>query len=257
MKVGSVICRDDGPKAIFYHDMGMAHTHMGTPVELFKAHIMAAKRNGYEFLPSLEALAEVDGRKKLLLCFDDGFRGVWEERAYLIGEGLRPIVFLAVDLVGKPGYLTWDEILTLQQQGFTFQGHTWSHQTLCGDFIAASPKEERSEAWFDRELRQSRAVLTERLGRPVESLCFPAGHFSQDVIRRCKEAGYTTLYTSLPGKWHSLDRWGGLAQEGRVKTMVLPRHLCQSYSLAEFKLVLKGALGVLAKHYLRQHFSKT
>lgn len=218
---------DDAAKIVFYHDIGVENTPMGTPTELFWAHMAVMKR--------------VDGGHRV--AFDDGFRGVWTEREKLKAAGIRPIVFIAIRLVGEPGYLTWDEILVLQNEyGFDFQCHTWSHQTLAGDTIDESPIEERTEAWYRRELVESKAELERRLGKSIDGLCLPVGNYSNDVIRRCRDVGYRRVYTSYPGNLPEEDE------------LLVPRNLVQDFSPIAFRLTLKGGMMAFEKRYRAMHF---
>ena len=227
-------------KVIFYHDIGKHYTRMGTPQDLFKEHVATACANGYRYVEQVEELRGDNGHKALMLCFDDGFRGIWDEREYFMAEGLRPTVFVAVELIGKTGYLTWDEILELQSQyGFIFESHTWSHQTLAGSYIDESPQHERTDEWFRRELYDSKIAIGERLGKEITGLCFPAGHFSDDVIDRCRLAGYRNMFASYPGIMTDDD--------------IVPRHLVQAASVKDFMCVLRGGYIPLRKYYIRQH----
>ena len=220
--VGSVFAHDTSPKVVFYHDIGQKWTPMGTPVDLFLAHM--------KYL-----------RKGDVVCFDDGFRGIWDERD-LLGRVKCVIVFVAVELVGRPGYLTWDEIRELQNKyGIAFQCHTWSHQTLAGPWNVevVEPKEGRTEEWYKHELVDSKAELERMLCKKVTALCFPVGYFSDKVISRCKAAGYEKVYASYPGNV--------------TGDYVQPRCLVQHMSAGEFKSVLKGAMNLFRWHYFMRH----
>lgn len=220
----SHVFRDAAPKVVFYHDIGTANTPMGTPRELFWAHM--------RYLRPLDRV-----------CFDDGFRGIWDEREKFAGAGVKPLVFIAGRLIGQPGYLTWPEILELQNAyGFEFQCHTWSHQTLCGGYIDESPVEPRTEGWYRRELIESKVELERRLGRSVSALCFPAGLFSDDVVRRCHAAGYERLYASYPGN---------AEDDGSA---IIPRNLVQDLGVRGFRAALRGGLMIFAKRYKSRHF---
>ena len=182
------------------------------------------------------------------VCFDDGFRGIWDSRERFLEQKVRPTVFLAVRLVGQPGYLTWGEIRRLEHDfGFVFQCHTWSHQTLAGPMIDESPKEERTVAWFRRELVESKIEIANQLGHDVSELCFPVGYFNDDVIRRCQDAGYVKVYSSIPGN-------AGTGVCGRWEGYVEPRCLCQFLSTREFEYVLGGGMNLLARRYFRMHY---
>ena len=51
----------DKPKVVFYHDIGRKWTPMGTDVEILLAHMQCLRAGD-------------------VICFDDGFRGVWDYR---------------------------------------------------------------------------------------------------------------------------------------------------------------------------------
>ncbi len=223
-------CRNDGPKVVYYHDVGTEHTSMGTPVKLFRAHFEAAREKGFMFKETIE---ELTGTRQLLLCFDDGFRGIWDERSWFVSAELHPTIFIAVDLVGNHGYLTWDEIFRLQAQGFHFQSHTWSHRPLT---------EVPSGEW-KHELEDSRRELSNRLGRTVDSLCFPCGLFSSAIVDAAVSAGYRHLFASFPG---CVDPHG----------VLVPRNLTQFVDSSSFLDILHGAMIPLKGYYLHRHCTK-
>lgn len=233
---------DHAPKVVFYHDIGTAYTPMGTDLQVFKKH--------------MKILGVGDrGRSRAdVICFDDGFRGLWDHRELLKevkakgeGEQQRVKVFIAVGLVGKPGYLTWDEIRTLNREyGVDFQSHTWSHQTLVGPWNDDDvPREPRTEAWYERELIASREKIAAELGKIVDELCFPVGYFNEELIERCKQAGYRKVYASYPGNL------GEGEDEG--EEYVQPRCLAQDLSPLAFKAMLKGGLNVFKARYIALH----
>ena len=240
------VIRDKGPKVIYYHDIGNEHTSMGTPLSLFQSHISLARAKGWSFTRAVPC-----HEKELQICFDDGFRGILAARDFFLEEKLFPTIFIAVDLVGRPGHLTWEEIVSLQNDGFVFESHTWTHQTLAGSYIDESPKEKRTDDWYRRELNESREEIGRHLGKEVTALCFPAGHFSSDVIQRCEAAGYTRLYTSVPGPM-KVDSGKWKVESG---CQIVPRHLVQAVDPATFGWMLNGAMTPLRHHYLKQHRS--
>ena len=228
---GALIHRDQRAKVVFYHDIGKKNTPMGTDEKTFMKHMKVLGVGGR------------CRRRGGVVAFDDGFRGVWEYRNELekiIGAGVRVIVFIAVRLVRQPGYLTWDEIRKLQREyGVKFQCHTWSHQTLVGPMIDESPKEERTEAWYHRELVESRAKIAAEIGTEVDELCFPVGYFSDELIERCKAAGYKKVYASYPGN----------VCEGYVQ----PRCIAQDLGVIGFWAMLRGGMNVFKSRYYRAH----
>lgn len=249
--------KDKSPKVVFYHDIGKKWTPMGTSPQMFFKHMRV-------IVESCKLKVEGEGH---MVAFDDGFRGVWEYRDELekIVGGVKVIVFIAVRLVGQPGYLTWDEIRTLNREyGIDFQSHTWSHQTLAGEMIDESPIEERTEEWYKRELVESKTEIERQLNLwredvescrlkvegcgeerkrvVVDELCFPVGNFSDDVIRRCKAAGYRKVYASYPGNI--------------TDDYIQPRCLVQDLGVMGFKAVLNGGMNPMKNRYLAMHYKK-
>lgn len=220
---GGVLLRPNhGPKVVYYHDVGQTYTAMGTPLRLVLAHV--------------KCLREGD-----VVCFDDGFRGIWDHREALVRAHVRPKVFIAVSLVGLPGFLTWDEIRLLQNRhGFEFQCHTWSHQTLAGPFIASSPPRKEEDSWFRFELEASKKEIEQQLGRSVTELCFPAGCYNEAILSRCRAAGYVSVYSSDP--------------VGSADGYVKARCIAQGASELAFRAILKGGMWVFASRYRGIHY---
>lgn len=232
----SILRRDASPKVVFYHDIGKKYTPMGTEEKIFMKHM--------KILGSRRSRDEISD----LVCFDDGFHGLYDYREEIRGLGLGdqiPVkVFIAPRLVGQKGYLTWDEIRELQNNyGIDFQCHTWSHQTLSGPMIDESPREERDEEWFNRELITSKDTISKQLGKEVTELCFPVGYFSDDVVKRCRSAGYEKVYASFPSSLS--DEY----MQGRC--------IVQSVSPLVFKAILNGGLAVFSAHYFRFHYHES
>lgn len=208
----SVVCRNDAPKVVFYHDVGRKYTDMGTPTELFWAHVAFLRAGD-------------------VICFDDGFRGVWDEREHFAQAKVKPTVFLAVELIGQPNYLNWDEIRELQRRGFRFGGHSWSHCDLTAF----------DDVTLWHEVYDSKETLSRGLGKEVDEICFPIGYFSDRVLAACRKAGYRKMYVSYPGVIDPV-------------TDIVPRNLVQDLTVSAFRAVLRGGMLPLAKRYRRLHF---
>jgi peptidoglycan/xylan/chitin deacetylase (PgdA/CDA1 family) len=95
---------------------------------------------------------------------------------------------LTVDLC-----LGWDELQALAREPDVLIGaHSLSHPPLAKcDARTAT-----------REITESKALLEQRLGRPISHLAYPFGDASAVGIRECRlacQAGYVTALTSRPG----------------------------------------------------------
>ena len=233
--IGSRIYGNNDSKVLFYHDIYKDHSYksldtdvlLGTPIDVFKQHINVILNEGYEIVPKI-----IKPQNQVSIMFDDGFRGIWDNRHYFREKDIRPTVFLAVDLIGKEGFLTKEEILELQNGwNFTFQCHSWHHVDLtkCND------------KQLEVELKSSREELSKLLGKEVTSLCLPRGYFSDKLLNNAGTKEYLEVYSSIPGSYDNLIY--GMRR----------RNLCQFSSATEVKYILRGGNEIIKNRYVHLH----
>ncbi len=95
------------------------------------------------------------------------------------------------------GFCTWPELRELAQSGrVAIAAHGLTHSPL-----------DRSDADLQAEIVAAQAVLTKRLGQPVESFVFPYGRFSAEALA-CARQHYRHTFriggADNPGWDHSL-----------------------------------------------------
>jgi peptidoglycan/xylan/chitin deacetylase (PgdA/CDA1 family) len=159
-------------------------------------------------LPLRDALPRLDASGRLprgeaVVTFDDGFADVHEHALPVLRrERLPSTMFLVaqtltaagqqVDWIDDPGpealeTLTLDQVLELRDAGMDFQSHTWSHRDLTGLSVEEC----------ERDLRESRELLSDLLGHPVTLLAYPRGLHNRQVREAASRAGYTHAF-ALP-----------------------------------------------------------
>lgn len=235
--VGSLARRNRGSKILYYHDIFSTRNYlaldaeifMGTPLELFKEHVRVIREEGFEIV---REITQAEGQVAIML--DDGFRGIYECREYFYENGICPTIFLPVDFIGRTdlGIMTEEEILELQAHGFRFESHTWSHRAL-----TSVPAPELAH-----ELADAREKLSGLLGRKVKGLCMPLGFFSDQILAKIRQNGYTDIYSCIPGNFND-----------RPLGSLIPRNLCQYATPREVRLILRGGNELLKSHYLKLH----
>lgn len=236
LKTIGAVLRNSNPKIVYYHDiLGVEKTKMATPFELFRAHIDICNKNGWTFTKTLPL-----HKKEIMFFVDDGFRGIWDHREWLMDQNLFPTTSVAIEKIGRPGYLTWNQIHELHSLGFNFISHTWSHKSL----TECSPEE------LYHELRDARLLLSDKLGEEVTGICFPRGLFSNRIIETAAECGYTIGFASVPGNARALTCFNR-------KLAVYPRNLVQFSPPSEFEGILNGSMVPLQKYYMKRHFMKS
>lgn len=129
--------------------------------------------------------------KPVVITFDDGYKdNLTAAYPILKRLGFRATLFVVAHFVGNPNYLSWDDLLTMEESGvFDVESHGMDHV----DFTALSP------AQLGRQLRDSKAAIEEHLHKRVYALCYPSGRYNGAVIAAAREAGYVVAVTTQPG----------------------------------------------------------
>ena len=185
------------------------YKHFYVLAKEFAGQMRMLKRAGYtaitfDTLAAAQAGAAPLPPKPVLLTFDDGYANLRTNVHPLLHELEFPYtVFLVSERIGgtndwvaSEGYeptplLTWAEVLAMQADGgVDFQPHTATHPRL-----ADLPDEAAR-----RELVAGRETLEQRLGQPMQTLCYPYGSHSGATQRLAGEAGYTRAVTTDFGR---------------------------------------------------------
>lgn len=123
--------------------------------------------------------------------WDDGGELDMMIARHLEDRGLPGTFYIVVDWVGKPGYLTWDQIKELDKRGFKIGSHTMTHPV---DLKMVH------DDMLHYEIQNSKDMLENVLGHAVDSFCYPRGRADERVRRFVAEAGYVTARgTGAPG----------------------------------------------------------
>jgi peptidoglycan/xylan/chitin deacetylase (PgdA/CDA1 family) len=123
------------------------------------------------------------------LTFDDGGSSAVAAGDELARRSWPAHFFIVTDLVGTPGFVDWDGVRALAEQGHVIGSHSSSHP----DHIASCSSEQLALEWAE-----SVAALTEAIGAPVTTASVPGGYYTPEVGRAAAAAGITCLFTSEP-----------------------------------------------------------
>ena len=228
--ISGLIKSDRQSKVLFYHDVHneKSYTDMSTDMSLFIEHINTIRKSGFEIVAHI-----TNPRNQVMICFDDGFRGIWDNRDFFVANKIYPTIFIAVDLIGTPDYLSIEEIIKLKELGFIFESHGWSHYNMTTF----------SEADLQRELKDSKEWLESNLGLNISAICYPQGYYSDRVLQLSREYGYSSLYISEPQPYR-FDNDG-----------IISRYLVQDVNTIVLKSILFGGMDIWHSHYHKLHKS--
>ncbi len=198
-----------GVPVLNYHQVNNKfHTVLTMKPENFEKQIRYLSENGYHALTLEEFTDYMDGKgelpdKPVLITFDDGYADNYEYAYPILKKyKMTGTIFLITDFVGRPGYLTWEQVKEMSDNGMEFGSHTLSHRPLDS---------------FDRngmrhELVESKKAVEWRLGKPCLFIAFPEGKFTDTVLEETQNAGYRYGFTVDTGRvfpWdepYNLDR---------------------------------------------------
>ncbi|WNC17574.1 polysaccharide deacetylase family protein [Brevibacillus brevis] len=162
----------------------------------FEEELRSILRMGYHPITATELLQmwtkhQAAVPKPILLTFDDGYEDNYTHLYPILKKyHVKATIFLATSFIGRPNFLTWDEIKQMQQSGIVdFESHTVHHPNLL--------KEKTDEV--KAEFEQSRKVLEAHLHKPVRVLAYPFGNHKTYMYPMLKKAGYQMAFDSDPG----------------------------------------------------------
>ena len=128
--------------------------------------------------------------KPILLTFDDNYIGQYQYAFPLLKQYQYPAVWsihtrYVGSQAGKPK-ATWEQIKEIYQSGLiTVASHTVNHLNLA----KLSPEK------IDFELKESKRVLEQQLGIPIQYFTYPEGDYIGSVKQNVTDAGYKAALT--------------------------------------------------------------
>ena len=207
---------------LMYHRVGEAHNDWErkycVSVQCFADQMHGLDRSGWQAVTINDFFAWLDGTIQLpeqsfLLTFDDGFLGVHEHAASVLTRlGWPATVFLVSKLIGQrdawceaqnPSGVTYPlmdahHIRELFNQGFSFHSHTRSHADL----------PTLDDAALADQLAGAREDLQTLLGKAVDYVAYPYGHYDERVLHAAQAAGYRAAFSVQPGfNRRNIDRF--------------------------------------------------
>ncbi len=194
----------DGYQAVpvlVYHQLSPKKSSSKITVseETFELQMAYLKNNGYHVLTMKQFLDFIDFRqrppkKSVVITLDDGWKSA-RTIAYPILKkyGFTAVLFLYTDLVDSnqtPLALNWDDVRALNESGvFEIGSHTVTHSDL----------NNISDDRLQRELRESRRIIFEKVGVTTDILAYPNGVFDEKAIKAMKNLGYRAGFTVIRG----------------------------------------------------------
>jgi peptidoglycan/xylan/chitin deacetylase (PgdA/CDA1 family) len=129
--------------------------------------------------------------KPIANTFDDGYGDAYMDALPTLERfHLTATFYVVTGFVGRPNYLTWEQVATLESHGMEIASHTVHHRDLT---VLGALKRQA-------ELADSRAELERRLGHVVLDFCYPGGQIDVSSELAVARAGYVSATTTAYGR---------------------------------------------------------
>ena len=168
---------DMGILSLMYHRFDeKRYPSTNIQMNIFKEHIKIIKDLKYNFYDPGNLEKDFDKRKdekKILITIDDAFSSFYKEAwPYLKKEKIPFILFVSTEAIGKNGYMTWEQIKTLEKESYVYIGnHSHSHEYL------VNFKEED----FIKDINTAIEKFSKKLGYNPIFFSYPFGEYSNYI----------------------------------------------------------------------------
>ncbi len=156
--------------------------------DTFQSQINWLQRNGWRGLSVSEALRDRAG-KAVAITFDDCCETDLITAAPILkAAGFNATFYATSGFLGRPGYLSPEQLRQLHSLGFEVGCHSMTHAYL-NDLALPDLR---------REIVDSGMKIGDITGQKVEHFSCPGGRYDERALAVAREAGYRSLATSHP-----------------------------------------------------------
>lgn len=165
-------------KVLMYHSIGVkSNGEVGAGLYSVS---MEDFREQMEYIKALKDM-------QVTITFDDGDVTNYKYAYPILKEmRLSAYFFIIVSRVGTRGYMKWEEIKELRDNGMIIGSHGITHKILMG----------LKDKDLDYEIKASKRFMEDNLGHSIDYFSVPRGFYNKKIIEKAKEAGYKAIFTS-------------------------------------------------------------
>ena len=143
-------------------------------MNIFDEQMQMIRDLDYEFYNPKIFEKEFDNKKnnkKILITIDDGFQSFYQEAwPYLKKNNIPFILFVSTEPVGRNGYMTWDQILEIENSEIGMIGHhSHTHEYLI----------DMTNEDFINDIETASKIFKEKLGYVPSIFSYPFGEYSK------------------------------------------------------------------------------
>lgn len=136
--------------------------------------------------------------KPVMLTYDDTDEEQFSiAKAEMDKYGFKGVYFIMTISIGRPRYMTKEQIKQLADEGHVIGSHTWRHDRVdrLKDWNTIEYRGKKTEVnEWDFQLTNTKKQLEEITGKPVEYFAYPFGVWSKQALPKIKERGYKLAF---------------------------------------------------------------
>ena len=182
---------------LMYHSIENSsdNTKLSVSPASFDRQMEFLRKNHYNVVPLGKVVSYIKKKerppqKTIAITFDDGFYNNYQYAYPVLKKyNIPATVFIIVNRIDNPGFLTWENIKEMAGSGIVDIGsHTKVHFWLLGS----------DDRFLQDEVAGSKKILEEKLGKKVDFFCYPMGAFDAKSKKAVEDAGYLGAVATSP-----------------------------------------------------------
>ena len=168
------------------------------PPAEFAAQLDYLQEKGYTTITLQDFMRVLHGKgtlpdKPIILTFDDGYEDNYTEMLPILeAHNMKAVVYVITNNIGKPGFLTLEQIKDMQNRGIEIGSHTADHLSL----------KNLDDALRRYEIRDSKIFLEWSGLKTIYSFSYPNGDYTSEMIDILKGEEYLSAVTGDVGLNH-------------------------------------------------------
>jgi len=202
---------DDGVRVavLGYHDFSETEqeTAMRIRTSKFREQMETIRELGLAVIPMSDFIAWKKGEKTIpaksvVITIDDGWKSVYTDAYPILKEFGYPFtIFLYKDYVDGGGKaMTTGMVKEMLKHGANLGSHSTTHP-----FPQTVKKHQKHgvkeyDQFLDVEMRESKRYLEQQFKKNVPTYAYPGGFFTEEMLIKAEQVGYSHLFTVQPGK---------------------------------------------------------
>lgn len=185
--------------------------------DVFESEMKYLHDSGYNIVPLADVMKYLNHEgtlppRAVVITIDDGYKSPITWAMPILKKYNFPWTFFVYpqfisDGPSNPsgrGAASWQDLLDLQNQGVDIECHSYSHPIMTKH---GKLSEDGYVAFLLKETAGSKAILEQKLGKPVPYFAYPYGDYNKVVEAATIAAGYKGIFTVAGNPVHSTTPW--------------------------------------------------